>query len=602
MIDRGMGWIPRTLCVVSLSRFFSTSLSTASTPPGARTDAGWCALRAVAPVRLVLAGASALALAAPAIGLVDPLAPSRLPGWSAAAAAATIAVLALVTLVATRRPAPRGIARRSHALAACDALGLALLVLHFGAPTLVVVPLLVLLPLAFAHTPSAQRVLWWTTPAFLVASELHVRVRPLDAPSLAHVWLGALGLLGLGGFAIWQARQQRAMAQAVSERIAARDTPVLAHSAPAHPSLDTHIALVGDALRPVREAVDAWLWAEQARAMARGVHDREHAAVRTQLAVALDALRDRATESAREADLLHDGLVQSARTVTDGARTARAARAAGELAASSADAAGELARRLAHSAQLGRDAVERLARTLRLVSDEVPRVTDDARTLGPLTDDVGHAVHALERLVRQSAQVALNASIEAQRAGPYGIGFSVVADELQRLATQTASAANRIAETVSDARDTVHALTRRLERSARATDAVEQITTASHSALETLLADVTLLLDRSDATMRQTRAQADAAAGALLALDGLDERVQHAARDARRAALALSTHATDLHALRQAVQQLASMSVTPTRHDGPLTRTPRSSAALPTPARAQPAVASRPPATHRDVA
>ena len=587
-----MVWTPRKLRVVFLSRSSSPPAAIAPSNDAAR------ALRTVAPVRLAIAAASAFALAAPAVGLVDPLGASHLAPWSAAASSAVIAVFGLVALVMSQRPARGRVGLRSHVLAAIDALGLALLVLHFGAPALVVLPLLVLLPLAVAHAASAHHVLWWSAPLFLIASEAHVRVRPLDAPSLVHVWLGALGLLGLGGFAIWQARQQRLMVRVLRDRIAARD--VLASEISELHALrpDAVAGLGGDLLHPIREAIDAWRWAERSRANILDAQQRELATVRTQLLSEMDALRERTTDSAREADLLFETLSHSVRTVSEGARTARAARAAGELAATSADAVTELARRVTQNAQSGRDAVERLTRTLRVMSDDVPRVTDQARALGPLTDDVGHAVHALERLVRQSAQVALNASIEAQRAGPYGIGFGVVADELQRLATQTAAAAARITETVTETRDTVHTLTRRLERTTRASDAVEQLSATAHTALDVLLTDIAELLERTEATMRQTRAQADAAASTLLAVDGLDERIQRAAHDARRTAHALTTHVTDLHALHQVVRAF----VTPTRRDARDVRTPHSSTALSTPARALPPGAPSPARTHRDVA
>ncbi|MCU0617288.1 MAG: hypothetical protein MUD17_09455, partial [Gemmatimonadaceae bacterium] len=311
------------------------SLSRPSSPPAEiapSTDAART-LRAVAPVRLAIAAASAFALAAPAVGLVDPFDASRLPPWSAAASSALIAVLGLVALVVSRRPARGRLRARSHALAAIDALGLALLVVHFGAPALVVLPLLVLLPLAVTHASSAQRVLWWSAPLFLIASEAHVRVRPLDAPSLVHVWLGALGLLGLGGFAIWNARQQRALVRALRDRMAARDVLASEIAELPAPRPDALNVYGGDLLDPIHEAIDAWRWAEQARARVHDARHREDTTLRAQLVAELDALHERTTDSARETDLLHETLSHSVRTVSDGARTARAARAAGELAA-----------------------------------------------------------------------------------------------------------------------------------------------------------------------------------------------------------------------------------------------------------------------------
>lgn len=546
----------------------------ATAPESAPPDA--LALRDVAPIRLGLAALAALALTAAAAGLTPMPQTTRLPGGAMAGGALVLLTLGLLVYAVVRRAQARA---RSvhHAAALVDAAALAALVVVFGSPALAILPLLAIVPLAALHPRPARIALGWTAPAFLLASEAHVRVRPLNAPALPEVWLGAGGLVLVGGLALWQAARQRAQVLALRDRIAARDVGAADTATVTAVASSTNADLARPrTLQPLEDAVAAWRWEERARARALAAHERERGGRLEQLEADVEALHTRATDAARDAELMHEVLAQSARTVTEGARTARAARAAGDLAAASADLSAESARRLSLTAHAARERIDQATRTLRLVSEDVSLVAHEVRTLVPLTDEVGSVVHVLERLVRQTTQLALNAAIEAQRAGPFGLGFHVVADEMQRLAGETAATAAAIAGAVSTARDRVHDLTGRLERTVQATADVDDVALATRRAVETVLEEVGQLLDRTDASMRQARSQADAATAALLALDGLEERTQRAALEARRTALSLATHATDLHAARHAVEQLresaaptapAVVRVTPTRRD-----------------------------------
>jgi methyl-accepting chemotaxis protein len=202
--------------------------------------------------------------------------------------------------------------------------------------------------------------------------------------------------------------------------------------------------------------------------------------------------------------------------------------------------------------------MERATRMLRTLAGDLPRLATEVATLGPVADDVGAHALTLERLARQTTQLALNASIEAQRAGPFGIGFGVVADEMQRLAAENAHTTARLTQCISAVRDGVHLVATRLERSGADAADVDEVIAQSRQALDALQRDVAQVVERADAAMRQARVQADGSASALIAADGLDERTQRAVLEARRTAQLLSAHATDLHALQQAMQQLES--------------------------------------------
>lgn len=115
-------------------------------------------------------------------------------------------------------------------------------------------------------------------------------------------------------------------------------------------------------------------------------------------------------------------------------------RHAGEQVRSLADAASALSTRtrevtgeLRTAAELSREAAEHVRTTMATVD-----------RLGTSSQSIGSVVQLIDSVARQSNLLALNASVEAARAGSVGSAFAVVATEVKRLATQTRDAAGDI--------------------------------------------------------------------------------------------------------------------------------------------------------------
>ena len=116
-----------------------------------------------------------------------------------------------------------------------------------------------------------------------------------------------------------------------------------------------------------------------------------------------------------------------------------------------ADAARDILARIKHSTgdiSASRQAGERAATDL---------ISADAtvRSLADAADRIGEVVTLIQRVARQTSLLALNASIEAVRAGDSGAGFAVVASGVKKLASETAAATEDIAAQVRDIQDAV---------------------------------------------------------------------------------------------------------------------------------------------------
>ena len=111
------------------------------------------------------------------------------------------------------------------------------------------------------------------------------------------------------------------------------------------------------------------------------------------------------------------------------------------------------------NADQGGEVIEQTVREMVDMAQTVQGSSRSMEALSQRTDEIGNIVGVIKEIADQTNLLALNAAIEAARAGEQGRGFAVVADEVRKLAERTTSSTNKIAEVIasiqSETRDAV---------------------------------------------------------------------------------------------------------------------------------------------------
>ncbi len=191
------------------------------------------------------------------------------------------------------------------------------------------------------------------------------------------------------------------------------------------------------------------------------------------------------------------------------------------------------------SATDGHKALQSMETTMNKMQSATDTISSKLAVLSEKADNINTVVTTINRVADQTNLLSLNAAIEAEKAGEYGRGFSVVATEIRRLADQTAVATWDIEQMVKEMLSAVSAGVMSMDKfSEEVTRGVSDVAMVGQQLVE-IIQQVQALLPQFELVNEGTRLQSEGAEQIKESMIQLNEMAQQTAETLRHSGMSI---------------------------------------------------------------
>lgn len=241
--------------------------------------------------------------------------------------------------------------------------------------------------------------------------------------------------------------------------------------------------------------------------------------------------------------------------------TAKVAAAVEEMSASVT----EVAQKSGEAANNAKEAGQRAAEGGRVVSKTVEEIkqiatdvnasVDSISALGKKSDEIGQIISVITDIADQTNLLALNAAIEAARAGEHGRGFAVVADEVRKLAERTSQATQRVAQSIREIQAGTSGAVEKINGGAKRVGKGVELAGQAGGSLEQILASSGTLENMVQSIASAAEQQSHASVDIAKSVEQISEITRQSADGAQHAATVAETMQQQAEKFRSLVER-----------------------------------------------
>ncbi len=256
-----------------------------------------------------------------------------------------------------------------------------------------------------------------------------------------------------------------------------------------------------------------------------------------------------ATEIQASSEQLSQGSVKQTSEIVNTTTAVQEMAANIESVSNNATSAAEAASRARQAAENGAKAVQQVIDGMERIRQNVQAGAKKIKRLGERSMEISTIVHTISQISSQTDMLALNAAIEAARAGEHGRGFTVVAEEVRKLAERTATATKEIEKLISGIQAETNESVSAMEQQTVEVESESQVVVSTGNELARIRESSSQSAELINEINLAAKQQVRGASGVVKAMETVStiaQQAQAGANQTKRATESLASLSTDL--------------------------------------------------------
>ena len=250
------------------------------------------------------------------------------------------------------------------------------------------------------------------------------------------------------------------------------------------------------------------------------------------------------------------GAAESAQRLSEAATAMNEMNATVQEVAKNAGAASTASAETKEKAEAGAHVVEKAVRSIEEVHQMSLELKDDMAQLNEHAQDITRIMGVISDIADQTNLLALNAAIEAARAGEAGRGFAVVADEVRKLAEKTMASTNDVGNAIKAIQESTAKSMTGVDNAVERIGEANELASQSGAALQEIVATVEATADQVNAIATASEEQSAASEEINQSIVQVNDMSRQTAEAMGEAAKAVSELAAQAQGLTNLIQEL----------------------------------------------